>query len=300
VIVLADDNFGKNSFKIIAIVDKYSAASKLSHTILETQTNVENFRMLNIPMDGDKISEEWIQDFIKLSQERQNFFTKIKSFYTSGQAPIGIVSQQIHRNLIETWYYLSLGSSPYIHSWSNFEYEKFEDAVVALKKGGLVIIDPISLFTIHYLEIANNIVSNVGKMGIAQSTLDLLQGLIDNTKSWEAHGFSTFGAENGYGVMQEVSPEAVDAERIKLEQILIWVRDNCLVLPCGKALDISQDKRTELDQVFGLALVDTMLIACEPGRILYSDDQWLRWYAQREFGVPGVWTQVILNYCLLG
>jgi hypothetical protein len=70
-------------------------------------------------------------------------------------------------------------------------------------------------------------------------------------------------------------------------------------LPCNKALDISQDKRTELNQLFGLALVDTMLIACEPGRILYSDDQWLRWYARVEFGVQGVWTQVVLNYCLL-
>lgn len=134
---------------------------------------------------------------------------------------------------------------------------------------------------------------------LAQSTLNLLQGLIEETKGWEAQGFSTFGAEDGYGVMQEIPPEVVDAERNKLEQILNWVRDNCLILPCNKALDISQDKRTELNQLFGLALVDTMLVTCEPGRILYSDDQWLRWYAWVEFGVQGVWTQVVLNYCLL-
>jgi len=47
------------------------------------------------------------------------------------------------------------------------------------------------------------------------------------------------------------------------------------------------------------AFIDTVLIAGEPGRILCSDDQWLRWYARVDSGVQGVWTQVVLNYCLL-
>jgi len=98
--------------------------------------------------------------------------------------------------------------------------------------------------------------------------------------------------------MQEVSPEAVDAERSKLEQILNWVRDNCIILPCNKALETDRDKREELNQVFDSVIVDTMLISREPGRILYSDDQCLRWYARVEFGVQGVWMQVVLNYCL--
>jgi tetratricopeptide (TPR) repeat protein/nucleoside phosphorylase len=298
-VLIAEDNFGKNYFKIVAITDKYFAAAKLSHPLLETQTNVEDFRMLTIPMEGDQISEKWIQNFITLSQERQDYFSDIKSLYTSGRVPLGTVAKLIHRNIIETWGYLSSGSTPCIHAWSNFEHEKFEDAVITLKKGGLVVIDPISLFTIHSLGIADDVVSNIGKLGIAQSTLNLLQGLIEQTQGWEAQGFSTFGAEDGYGVMQEVPPEAVNAQRSKLEQILNWVRDNCLILPCDKALEISQDKRTELNELFGLPLVDTMLIACESGRILYSDDQWLRLYARVEFGVQGVWTQVVLHYCLI-
>ncbi len=298
-IIIANDGFGKNSFKIIAITDKYFAAAKLSHPLLETQTNVEDFRMLTIPMDGDRTSGEWIQDLITSSQQRQDYFNNIKSLYTSGKVPIGTVAKMIHRNLIETWGDLSSGSTPCIHAWSNFEHEKFEDAVITLKKGALVVIDPISLFTIHSLGIADDVVSNIGKLGIAQSTLNLLQGLIEQTQGWEAQGFSTFGAKDGHGVMQEVPPEAVNAQRSKLEQILNWVRDNCLILPCNKALDISQDKRTELNELFGLPLVDTMLIACESGRILYSDDQWLRWYARVEFGVQGVWTQVVLHYCLI-
>jgi tetratricopeptide (TPR) repeat protein len=298
-VLIAEDNFGKKSFKIIAITDKYFAAAKLSHPLLETQTNVEDFRMLTIPMEGDQISDKWIQNLISLSQERQDYSSDIKSLYTSGRLPLGTVAKLTHRNIIETWGYLSSGSTPFIHSWSNFEHEKFDDAAISLKKGGLLIIDPLSLFTLHSLEIADDVVSNTGKLGIAQSSINLLQGVIEETKGWEAHGFSTFGAENGRGIMQEISPEAVDAKRSKLDQILSWVRDNCIILPCNKALDISQDKRTELNQLFSLALVDTMLIASEPGRILYSDDQWLRWYARVEFGVQGVWTQVVLNYCLL-
>jgi tetratricopeptide (TPR) repeat protein len=298
-VLIAEDNFGKNSFKIIAITDKYFAAAKLSHPLLETQTNVEDFRMLTIPMDGEQISGQWIQDLITSSQQRQDYFNNIKSLYTSGRVPIGTVAKMLHRNLIETWGYLSSESISYIHAWSDFEHEKFEDAVITLKKGRLVVIDPISLFTIHSLGIADDVVSNIGKLGMAQSTLNLLQGLIEQTQGWEAKGFSTFGAEDGYGVMQEVPPEAVNAQRSKLEQILNWVRGNCFILPCNKALEIDRDKREELNQVFDSVMLDTMLIASEPGRILYSDDQWLRWYARVEFGVQGVWTQVVLNYCLL-
>ncbi|MCA6624067.1 MAG: hypothetical protein IM542_16165, partial [Pseudanabaena sp. M165S2SP1A06QC] len=74
---------------------------------------------------------------------------------------------------------------------------------------------------------------------------------------------------------------------------------NYQVLPSHRAVDINKTERDKLTQYIDSASIDTVLISGESGRILYSDDQWLRWYAHSDSGVSGVWTQVVLKYCLL-
>jgi tetratricopeptide (TPR) repeat protein len=297
-IILTEDCFGKNSLQIIAIADKYCAACNLSNLTVESSSD-DNFRKFQVPSEKGESFDLWIRNLIDSVGERKNRIESIKSLYTSGKLPIGSVAQLFHCDLLKTWGTLSSeGDSPFIHAWSD-RNENFEAALINLRQGGIVIIDPIALFTIHFLEVADCVASNVEKIGIAQATIHLLQESIEELQGWESHGFLTLGAENGFGVTQEVTPEAVTAYRAKLEQMLSWVRDKCIVLPCYKALDIDLDRGKELNQVFNVAMLDTMLIATEPGRILYSDDQFLRWYGRAEYGTKGVWTQVVLNYCLL-
>ena len=297
-IILTEDCFGKNSLQIITIVEKYCAASNLSDLIAESSSD-DNFRKFHIPTEKGESFDLWIRNLIDSVGERKNRIESIKSLYTSGKLPIGSVAQLFHCDLLRTWGTLcSEGDFPFIHAWSD-RNESFEAALTNLRQGGIVVIDPIALFTIHFLEVADCVASNIETIGIAQTTINLLQESIEQLQGWESHGFLTFGAENGSGVTQEVTPEAVNAYRTKLEQMLSWVRDKCIVLPCYKALDLDRDRCQELNQVFNVAMLDTMLIATEPGRILYSDDQFLRWYGRAEYGTKGVWTQVILNYCLL-
>jgi len=294
-----EDNFGNNALRILAVTDKFFAAGKQSFSVLENQPKFENFRMVSIPMDGENPSNDWVQEFIKGLQNHNIKFEKIKADYISGKFPFGAVAILMNRNPIEVWQFLALGASPFIHSWSNFQDEKFEDALISLQKGGLVVIDPISLITLHYLGVADDVVRLLGKFGIAQSTIDLFQALIEIKQGYQREGFTTFGIEEGQGVLQEVSPEQITQQSKLFEQIINWARSNCQILPCHRALDINKDERTKLNQYIGAAFIDTVLIAGESGRILYSDDQWLRWYAHNDSNVQGVWTQVILKYCLL-
>ncbi len=290
---------GGNSFIVLAIVEKYFAAGKQSFSILRNQPDLDEFKMLTIPMDGDRIDSSWIQDFIEDLQKRSENFDLIKSGYISGKAPLGSAAILLNRNPIEVWYQLASGSSPFIHAWSNFQSEKFEDALIVLQKGGLIVIDPISLMTLHHLGVADDVVKLLGRFGIAQSTISLFQEMVEKAQGLQCRGFANFGVENGQGIQQEVTPEQVRQQKNFFEQIIRWVRKNCQVLPCHRALDINKDERIELNELIGLSFVDTVLIAGEPGRILYADDQCLRWYASMDAGTPGVWTQVVLNYCFV-
>jgi len=298
-ILQAEDSFGRNALKIAAITDKYYAAREQSFPVLRNQPDIKNFRMVVMPMDGDNLSSDWVQQFIKGLQQYQDYFEHIKSDYVSGKIPFGAVAALENRNPIELWQILAFGATPFIHAWSDFQHEKFENALVVLRKGGLVVIDPISLITLYCLDVADDAVRILGKFGIAQSTIDVLQVMVETAQGLHCEGFMNFGVENGQGIKQEYTPEDIIQQKNFFERIISWSRNNCLVLPCHKALDINKDERNKLNEHISPAFIDTVLIAGEPGRILYSDDQWLRWYARVDSGVQGVWTQVVLNYCLL-
>jgi tetratricopeptide (TPR) repeat protein len=297
-VVIAEDSFGRNTLKILAIQDKYFAAGKQSFDLLDKLPNIKGFRTVRIPMNGDEISPDWIQQFIEMLQERENDFNRLFQGYQEGRLPFGLFAVGINRSPLELWQILISRNNPYIHAWSNFQYEKFEISLSILHKGGLVVIDPISLITLYQLGVANEVVAVLGKFGIAQSTVNLFQGMVEDAQGLNKEGFLTFGIDNGLHIKQEFTPEKVADIKSYFQQIIAWVENNCLILPCRRALDINIDERNELNKYIGLAFIDTVLIAEESGRVLYSDDQWLRWYAQSK-GVQGVWTQVVLNYCLL-
>jgi tetratricopeptide (TPR) repeat protein len=294
-----EDSFGHSTLKILAITDKYCAAGKQSFSILENHPDVKSFRMIAVPMDGDNPSPDWVQKFIEELQQHQNYFERIKAEYISGKFPFGAVAVLINRNPIELWQTLAFGSDSFIHAWSNFQHEKFENALVHLQKGGLVVIDPISLITLHYLEVADDVVRLVGEFGIAQSTIALFQAMVETAQGLQREGFTTFGVEEGQGVLQKVSPEQIIQQKEFFERIINWAKNNCRILPCNRALDINKNERDRLEEHISPAFIDTALIAGETGRILYSDDQWLRWYAHGDSDIPGVWTQVVLKYCFV-
>ncbi|OUC14796.1 MAG: hypothetical protein B0A82_10750 [Alkalinema sp. CACIAM 70d] len=298
-IVQAEDSFGRNFLRIEAITDKYFAAGKQSSSVLENHTDINNFRMITVPMEDDDLSSDWVQQFIEGLQQHKKQFDQIKVGYVSGEIPFGTVAVLLNRNPIELWQILAFETAPFIHVWSNLKHEKFENALISLQKGGLVVIDPISLVTLHYLGVADDVVRFLGKFGIAQSTIDLFNAMVERAQGFQREGFVTFGVEENQGIFQEVSPEQINQQKEFFERIINWSRDNCQTLPCYRALDINKAERDKLTEYISPAFIDTVLIAGEPGRILYSDDQWLRWYAHVDSGVAGVWTQVVLKYCLV-
>lgn len=297
-IVIAEDNFGRNTLKILAIVDKYFAAGKQNFDLLDKLPNIKAFRTVTVPMNGDEISSDWIQQFIEMLQDIENNFNRLYQGYQEKKIPFGSFAVALNRSPLQLWYGLILRNDNYIHTWSDYQYENFENSLSILQKGGLVVIDPISLITLYQLGVANDIVGVLGKFGIAQSAVNLFQGMVEDTQGFNREGFLNLGIEQGQLTREEIKPEQVDQAKNYFQQILDWVYNNCLVIPCRRALDINIEERNKLNEVIGLAFVDTVLIAEEAGRILYSDDQWLRWYAESK-GVQGVWTQVVLNYCLL-
>jgi hypothetical protein len=53
-----------------------------------------------------------------------------------------------------------------------------------------------------------------------------------------------------------------------------------------------------MDNAFGRYGTEAILLASQPGRILWTDDNRMARFARTEHGVRRVWTQVLLQHCL--
>jgi tetratricopeptide (TPR) repeat protein len=291
-------NLGQQTSRIIAITDKYFAAGKISFPILENQ-DLKSFRMFPVSIDENENSSDWVENFLSMLKGWQEQSEKMKSDYIAGKLPFGTLSAIQNRNPLEIWQNLVFDPEPFIHSWSNFKYEKFSEALITLKKGGFVIIDPISLMTLHHLKVADDVVQVLGQFGIAQSAISMFRSMIEKLKDFEKEGLQTIGVEKGQPKGYHLTAAQISQQKAFLEEIIEWSSENCRVLPCRKALEIDKDNRVQFEKCMGTAFADTALIAGENGRILYSDDQWLRWYVRADTATPGVWTQVVLEHCFL-
>jgi len=220
-----------------------------------------------------------------------------EQFYKEGKLTVGAFANLIGRAVLDVWG--GMISNPDLGMkccLGNVEERKHAISLVNNKPR--LIVDIVSLMTLHGINAQDVIIRDFGKLGIAQSTIDLLQCTIDERRGIYAKGLMTIGKEGNQFVRQEISAENVKSGTEYLKSILHWIGNNCEIIPCKAALDVKRDRKQQLDRMMGSSFIDTVLIASEPGNLLYSDDERLRSFAKASFNVDGVWTQVVLMHCL--
>jgi hypothetical protein len=142
----------------------------------------------------------------------------------------------------------------------------------------------------------NDILDEATQLVIAQSTLDLIGGLIEERKGKAKNGSLSVGKEAGQFFRNEQPPEEVQRNVEFLEGFFQWVQSSSTVMPVMVILERGRRYRKRLTDIMDDAFVDTILLASEAGRLLYSDDLVLRALAKAEFGTDGIWTQVLLEH----
>ena len=162
------------------------------------------------------------------------------------------------------------------------------------RKDSQLVIDPVALLTIHALGVADEVVKTAGRLGVTQSTIDLITETMLKHSAIHRRGFTTFTKTAAGFVGREVSRQQVEAHVLSLEGLINWIDTNCDIVTWSPALASKREDRKELADMIGEESLDSILAAIHPGRRLYSDDLRLRRLAKEEFNVDGVATQPIL------
>jgi len=241
--------------------------------------------------DGDM---QQIRTLVENNQKNNEYFI---DFYRKSQFTIGAVAESLKKDIFSTCSHLisipDVGIQSFIQRPDiNSDYHN------VLKNKPRVIIDPTAIFTLSCLNIGDQIVKKFGKLGVAQSSICLLQDFILDLSGRKSIGYLNINLINKSLVGDEVTAEQNQKIREHYKKILDWITKNCDVLPCYKSLTLNNIEKRKYDSLFGKAFVDSMLLASQDGMILYSDDGLLHIAAQQLFKCKSVWTQFLISNLL--
>lgn len=281
--------------KVVSIKNKYLHAL---HESMERFQELfpEHKEMTKVSLvDSGDPNEQFAPIFESVSQ-RQDQILQVEELYITNRLPLAAVAKFTGTHPIDVWRsFISRQKTPFNVCVGTFEERNRAFDIIEENEHGFVI-DPITLFTICIFEIQEQIVSVTGKLGITQSTLDLLQQLIDE-RSVNAEGYLSLSKEGDQFYKHEITKEDIERDIAQIQDVLSWAKGNCDILPAVGDSDIPLSG-LKINEIMAPAFTDTFLAAQGAKRLLLADDMHYRMIASELFDVKGVWLQTILMIAL--
>ena len=299
---------GEKTVKIVDIKSKFSYAYQESfrkyEPLFPTDEGVETVKL----DDSAEIDEkERFQPIFDRIDQQQEHLDQIEKLYKEKKITIGSFTGLVGHNSLDTWGSL-MGNPELGIRCSIGDIEERNNALNLLNHSKpKLVVDIISLITLHSLDAADIVVSTFGKLCIAQSTIDELQSIISEREGmWSKREGMIVGKQGNRYVKQIINPEETQRSIVYLKNIIHWIRNNCEVGKATVGAEMNQLRRRELNDMLQQHFLDTVLLASQPEHLLFSDDGRLRHYAKTSlnsdagtnFQIDGVWTQVLLEHCV--
>lgn len=298
--------------KITAIKSKYVYALQESFRKFEQyfpdNEGLLSIELENIPEESsDKKTKRDLQPILEMTDKQYEASRQIEALYKEQRPPIGAFMNWTGRNVLEVWSLLINRFDLGIRCCIGTPEERNHALARLSESQPKLVVDLLSLITLHALGVADTVVKGFGKLIVVQSTLDeLLQIIREQEGVWSEREGMTIGKQGNRYVREMINPADVKRSVEQLKAILRWVKENCDILPGTAALEMNLLQKKQFDEVFHPIFVDALLTAGKSGYVVLSDDKMLRAYAQTHFNpdagtnfqIEGVWTEVVLEHCL--
>ena len=307
-VVLRETPFGVDIGKITDIQSKYTYAfQEIYREFPDKFPKDQGLWATKLDDSEDADDSAKFQPLFDLIDKQHDASLRIEEAYKENLPPIGAFMNLTGHNILDTWGFLMSNPNLGIRCCIGSPEERIQAWALLENSQPKLVVDLISLITLHCIDATAPILKVFGKLRIAQSTIDtLLQIIYEREAMWSEQEGMTVGKEGDRYVKQIINPEEAKHGIEYLKGIVGWIRENCEVIPCTAALQMNLLRKQELDNMFQSCFIDTMLIASQPRHLLLSDDERLRLYAKTGFNsdagtnfhIEGVWTQVVLEHCV--
>ncbi|PLX86308.1 MAG: hypothetical protein C0617_01645 [Desulfuromonas sp.] len=234
-----------------------------------------------------------LQPIIDSLGRRKQAALYLDALYRQHPIPIGVVAKRFGTHPVDLCLgMMNMPGHPVLCCEGTPEERDSTLRALAQSEAGFVV-DPVTLYCLHALEIQGQVLAAAGRLGVTQSGLNLLLRLAEERRLFSGSG--TLRAEGKAIHFAEHTEEGKRRSVQFVEGVIAWAEYNCDLLPAVGAAD-AEGRLREFDSLMDVAFVDTLLAASGSGRMILSDDLRLRAYGKGALGVEGAWTQILLNY----
>jgi hypothetical protein len=244
------------------------------------------FGSLNIdPSKGD----QQFNPIFEAVKQKGEFGRQIKDLYRSGRLPIAIAANFGGSSGFEFWD--TIFADPAMQF--NVVVGRPEDYAkvhrIFAQHAHRAVIDPITLYGLVRLKIAETAHAAFEDLGVVQTTLDLLRRVLQEREADRGREKGILGWDGEHYRMVRLAPEAIEERVTEIQEVLSFA-ETLTLIPAeatGELTVAAKEVFNDLDPAF----LDTILAAHGNGRLLLSDDLPFRALATEATQITSVWTQ---------
>lgn len=217
---------------------------------------------------------------------------KIEDFYRSGSLPLALFGQLAGVTPFEVWDAITQGPDLILMTCVGTNEEltegrrRFVDAASA-------VVDPITLFGLVRMDIADLVLGGFTEVGVVQGTIDLLRAYVAERRDAIGTSGGSLQVSGDSFALVTASDEWAAAKLADAEAALAQA-EKLTVYP-SEAQEAFSGEAANFFEGLPSAYADTVFAAQSPDRVLISDDRAFRLLAESTGHVKGIWSQAIVS-----
>ena len=237
--------------------------------------------------------DERFKPIFDMVKRRGEFARQIKDIYQGGRLPLAIAARFGGSTGFELWEAV-WGDPNTQFNVTMGGPDDFQQADAILGRARRAVVDPITLFGLVKLKIADAVRSSFEDLGVVQTTLDLLRRLVHEREHNLGTKQGVLGWDGARYQMVELGPEAIE-HRVAEAQALLSFAETLTLVPAEAPGEIKSEAKQLFDDL-DPAYLDTILAAQGHDRLLLCDDLPFRRLATATAPVRTVWTQPAVTF----
>jgi len=217
----------------------------------------------------------------------------IEEIYAVQPLPLHVFGNAFGKDAFRAVYMLA--AKPHLHiNCCVGSVEECTEALESFRNAGELVLELTAIATLSLLKAEDLLTRLTAAPIISQGTMFALGGLVREEASNDSEEGYLGKYEGRYALVKRSDEDRLKAKE-RLSQLVGMLRQSCRVLPAQSLASVRPEPRKVLIEAFGQYGAESIALASNPGRVLWSDDRLLRGTARGEFGVRSVWTQVALE-----
>lgn len=240
----------------------------------------------------DKTGKFDVSPMQKLAERDAEYVKQLEEVYSTQPFPIYLMALKKGRSIVETMNYVAASPSLKIKCCVGNDQEESE-AEKWMSNAKEIVLDASAIVTLMFTLSYEHILKLSRTFIVSQGTLSAFR----QVESLHGDPDSMAGSYSIDGFHPITSDDVMKA-RENLKKLINFIETNCTIIDGLVVAELEKEKRDVLINILGRDCLESILLATQADRILWTDDLTTAALAQNEFGCYRIWTQFFFNHLL--